>query len=182
VNTIESRRCLWSSYLVGGLETAVSDLRHAKLLVVGLLRRDNRSVGDQREVNPRIGDQIRLELRQIHVQRSVKPQRGRNRGHNLPDQAVEVGVGGPIDVQITATDVVDGLVVDHEGAVGMLQGGVGGQDGVVRLHHGSGHLWIESVIMKQTYYHLATSCNVARFSVFERYGMYIRTQRPTGTL
>jgi hypothetical protein len=159
----ESRRCLWSSYLVGGLETAVGDLRHAELLVIRLLRRDDGRVGDQRKMDPGIRDQIRLELSQIHVQGSVKPQRGRYGGHNLPDEPVEVGVGRPIDVQITATDVVDGLVVYHEGAVGVLQGGVGGQDGVVGLHHGSGHLRVESVVMKQPYYLIATSCNVARF-------------------
>ena len=37
-------------------------------------------------------------------------------------------------------DVVDGLVVHHEGTVGVLQGGVGTQGGVVGLHHGRGHL------------------------------------------
>ncbi len=46
----------------------------------------------------------------------------------------------PFYVQICSADVVDGLVVHHEGAVGVLQGGVGGQDGVVGLHHSSGHL------------------------------------------
>ena len=56
------------------------------------------------------------------------------------DQTVEVGVGGALDVQVTAADVVDGLVVDHEGAVGVLQGGVGGQDGVVGLNHSGGDL------------------------------------------
>ena len=45
-----------------------------------------------------------------------------------------------LDVQVTAADVVDGLVVDHEGAVGVLQGGVRGQDGVVGLDHCSRHL------------------------------------------
>ncbi len=140
---LESRRCLFPSYLVGGLETAVGNLRHAQLLVIRLLCRDDGRVGDQREVNPRIRDQIRLELRQIHIESSVKSQRGRYGGHNLPDEPVEVGVRGPIDVQITATDVVDGLVVDHEGAVWVLQGGVGGQDGVVGLNHGSGHLWVK---------------------------------------
>ena len=37
-------------------------------------------------------------------------------------------------------DVVDGLVVHHEGTVRVLQGGVGAQGGVVGLHHGRGHL------------------------------------------
>ena len=36
--------------------------------------------------------------------------------------------------------VVDGLVVDHESAVGMLQSGMGRQDGIVRLNNGSGDL------------------------------------------
>ena len=39
-------------HLVGRLEAGVGDLAHAQLLVVGLLRRDHRSVGDQREVDP----------------------------------------------------------------------------------------------------------------------------------
>ena len=42
-------------------------------------------------------------------------------------------------------NIVDGLVVDHEGAVGMFQSGVGGQYRVVRLNDGSRHLrrWID---------------------------------------
>ena len=47
---------------------------------------------------------------------------------------------GTLDVEAAAADVVDGLVVDHEGTVGVLQGGVGGQDGVVGLHHSGRHL------------------------------------------
>ena len=38
-----------------------------------------------------------------------------------------------------SADVVDGLVVHHEGAVGVLEGGVGREDRVVRLDHSSGH-------------------------------------------
>ena len=53
---------------------------------------------------------------------------------------VQVGVGWSFDVQVSSADVVDGLVVDHEGAVGVLQGGMGGQDGVVGLHPSGGHL------------------------------------------
>ena len=55
-------------------------------------------------------------------------------------QTIKIGVGRALDVQVTAADVVDGLVVDHEGAVGVLQGGVSGQDGVVGLDHSGGDL------------------------------------------
>jgi hypothetical protein len=58
----------------------------------------------------------------------------------LTDQSIEVGVGRTFDVEAASADVVDGLIVDHEGTVGMLQGGVGRQDRVVRFHHGGRHL------------------------------------------
>ena len=126
--------------LVGGFETGVGDLSHRQLLVVGLLGGDDGSVGGQREVDTGVGHQVGLELGQIHVEGTVEAQGGGDGGHDLADQTVEVGVGGALDVQVTAADVVDGLVVDHEGAVGVLQGGVGGQDGVVRVYDSGGDL------------------------------------------
>ena len=37
------------------------------------------------------------------------PQRGRDGGDDLGDQPVEIGVGGPVDLQVVLTKVVDGL-------------------------------------------------------------------------
>ena len=54
----------------------------------------------------------------------------------MSDQPVEVGVARSLDVQVSSADVVDGFVVDHEGTVRVLEGGVGGQDGVVGLNNG----------------------------------------------
>ena len=57
-----------------------------------------------------------------------------------PISLVRLGyVGRSFDVQVFPADVVDGLVVHHEGAVGVLEGGVGREDRVVRLDHSSGH-------------------------------------------
>ena len=69
--------------------------------------------------------QVRLELVEINVQSSVKsvgnivqmkqerrchlPQRGCDGGDDLGDQPVEVGVGGPADLQVVLTKVVDCL-------------------------------------------------------------------------
>jgi hypothetical protein len=58
----------------------------------------------------------------------------------LSDQAVQVLVVGTLNAEVTAADVVDGLVVNHEGAVGVLEGGVGGEDRVVGLDNGGGDL------------------------------------------
>lgn len=60
--------------------------------------------------------------------------------HTLSDQAVQVLVVGALDAEVATADVVDGLVVDHEGAVAVLKGGVGGEDGVVGLDDGGGDL------------------------------------------
>ena len=59
---------------------------------------------------------------------------------DLADEPVEVGVARSLDVVVAAADIVDRLVVDHEGAVDVLEGGLGAQRRVVGLHHGSGHL------------------------------------------
>merc|ERR1712126_411830 len=85
-------------------------------------------------------NQIGLELIKIHVEGSIKSERCRDGGHNLGDQTVQVGVGRTLNVQVPPADVVDGLVVDHEGTVRVFQGGVSAQGGVVGLYHCGGDL------------------------------------------
>lgn len=62
----------------------------------------------------------------------------------LGHEAVEVGVGGPLDVQGAPADVVDGLIVEQDGDVGVLQERVRGQHAVVGLDHRGRHLrrWV----------------------------------------
>ena len=127
-------------HLVGWLETSVGDLGDGELLVVSLLGGDDWSVGDEREVDSGVWDQVGLELGKIDVEGTVESEGGGDRGDDLADESVQVGVGGSLDVEVSSTDVVDGLVVHHEGTVGVLEGGVGGEDGVVRFHHCCSHL------------------------------------------
>ena len=124
-------------HLVAGLETGRGDLGDAQLFVVGLLGRDNGSVGDQGEMDARVGHQIGLELGQVNVEGALEAQRRRDGRHDLADQSVQVGVGGPFDGKVAAADVVDGLIVHHEGTVGVLEGGVGAKGRVVGLNHSS---------------------------------------------
>ena len=126
--------------LVGRLEAGVGDLSNRELLVVSLLSGDNGSVGRQREMNPGVGHQVSLELCQINVQSTVKSERSCDGGYDLSHQSVQVGVGGSLNVQVSAADVVDSLVVDHEGTVGVFEGGMGCEDGVVGLYYRSGDL------------------------------------------
>mgnify|MGYP003573970617 CR=1 FL=1 len=125
---------------VGGLEDRVCDLGNGQLLVVGLLSRDDGGVGGEHEVDARVGHQVGLELRDIDVESTIETKGGSQRGHDLGDQTIQVGVGRSLDIQVTTAHIVQGLVIETEGAIGVLEEGVGGEDVVVWFHHGSGHL------------------------------------------
>jgi len=84
--------------------------------------------------------QVGLELGDVDVQSAVESQGCSQGGDDLSDQSVQVGLGGSLDVQVASADVVDSLVVEHDCDVGVLQQGVGGQHGVVRLNHSGGDL------------------------------------------
>jgi len=60
--------------------------------------------------------------------------------HTLSDETVQVLVVGTLNAEVPAADVVDSLVVNHERAVGVLQGGVSCENGVVGLDNGCGDL------------------------------------------
>ena len=60
--------------------------------------------------------------------------------HTLCDQAIQILVIGSLDAQVSTADIVDRLIVNHEAAVGVLEGGVGCQDRVVWLNDGGGDL------------------------------------------
>ena len=96
--------------------------------MVGFLGRNDGSIGDEGEVDTWVGHKICLELCEIHVQCTVETKGGRDGGDDLADQTVEVGVGGSLDIQVPAADIVDCLVVYHEGTVRVFQSGMGGED------------------------------------------------------
>ena len=127
-------------HLVGGLEAGVGDLGNGQLLMVGLLSRDDWSIGNHREMDTWVGHQVGLELSQIDIEGTIESQRSGDGGDDLANETVEVGVGGTLDVEVTSANIVDGLVVDHEGTVGVLEGGVSGKDGVVGLDNSGGDL------------------------------------------
>ena len=72
-----------------------------------------------------------MEFVQIDVEGTIEAERTGDARNDLSDQPVQVGEGRRGDAEVAAADVVNGLIVNHEGAVDMLEGGVGGQNGVV---------------------------------------------------
>merc|ERR1719436_535945 len=124
----------------GGLEHGVGDLAHGQLLVVRLLSRDDRRVRRKHEVDTRVGHQVGLELGDVHVEGAIETQGRSQRGRDLRDDAVQVGVRRALNVEATAAHIIDGLVVQAEGHISVLQQGVGGKNVIVRLHNCSSDL------------------------------------------
>ena len=122
-------------HLIGGLERRIRDLCHSHLLVKSLLGGHNGRIGHQGKVNARVGHQICLKFSQVNIEGTIESQRGRDRAEYLGHNAVYVRVRGSLNAQVSRAYVVNGLVVDHKRAIGVLQSGVRSQYGVVGLHN-----------------------------------------------
>ena len=105
--------------------------------MVGAISRQDGGKAGHWEVYPWVRHQVGLEFNQVHIQDAFKPEGGSDGRCCLADQPVDAGIRGAFKVKFAMTDVVDGLVVHQEGTVHVLYGGVGGEDGVVRLHYSS---------------------------------------------
>ena len=115
-------------HLVVWLEASSRDLLHVELLVICLATTRHGGVCSQGIVDPRIGNQVGLELVEVNVESSFKPKAGGDGGDDLSDETVEVGVGRSVNLEVRPGDVINCLIVHQEGAVAVLQGGVSVED------------------------------------------------------
>ena len=127
-------------HLVLRFETGVGDLSYRELLMASTIGGDYRRVGREWKVNAWIRHQVCLELVKIDIERTVESQRSSDGGDNLANHAIQVVVGRTLDAEVVAADVINRLVIDHEGAIRVLQGCVSCQDRIVGLNHGSRNL------------------------------------------
>jgi len=124
----------------GGLEDGVGDLSNGELLVVGLLGGDDGSIGGKHEMDTGIRHQVGLELSDIDVEGTIETE-GRGQGRDdLGDQAIQVGVGGALDIEVATADIIEGFVVDLVGDIGVFQKRMDAQHGVVGFDDGRGDL------------------------------------------
>ena len=77
--------------------------------MIGFLCRYQRSICSQRVVDPGVGHQVGLELIQVHIEGSVKPEAGRDGGDDLGYQSVEVGVGWSLNSKIILAQIINCL-------------------------------------------------------------------------
>jgi len=78
--------------------------------------------------------QVGLELRNIDIEGTIETKGSRQRRDNLSNQPVQVGVRWSLNIQVASADIVQGLVIDLVGHIGVFQEGMDAQDGVVWLH------------------------------------------------
>jgi len=78
-------------------------------------------------MDSRIWHQVGLEFSNVDVQSTVESERGGQRGDNLSNKSVQVGVGGSLDVQVSSADIIHGLVIQHNGDISVFEEGVGGE-------------------------------------------------------
>ncbi len=88
--------------------------------MISLFRIDNWPKCSQWEMDPRVWDEIGLELSQIHIEGSIETQRCCDTADNLSDQAIEVSICRLLNAKISSTDVVYCFIVYHEGTVAVL--------------------------------------------------------------
>ena len=123
------------------LESGVGDFSNRKLFMVSFLGRDNWSVRGKHEMDSGVWDQVSLELSDINVKGTIESKGGSKRGDNLSDESVKVGVGWSFDVKGSSADIIDSLVIKHNGDISMFEEGVSGKDGVVWFDNSGRDLW-----------------------------------------
>lgn len=89
----------------------------------------------QWKVNSWVGDQIGLEGLHVDTDDTVETKGGCDGGDRLGDQTIQIGVGGALNIQVAAADVIQGFVVD----VGVFEDTDLAQDVVVWFDNGVIH-------------------------------------------
>jgi hypothetical protein len=106
--------------------------------MVSLLGGNYRGEGGEGEVDTGEWNQVSLKFVQVNIEGAIESQRSSDGGDNLGDQPVQVGKTWGGDAKVLLADVIDSLIINHEGAVGVFKSGVGSEDGVVGLNDGVG--------------------------------------------
>jgi len=88
-----------------------------------------------------IWDQVGLELGDIDIQGTIESEGGSQRGDNLSNESVEVGVGWSLNIKSSSADIIDSFVVKHDSDISVLEKRVSGEDGVVWLNNSGRDLW-----------------------------------------
>lgn len=118
--------CVW-------VEAGLGDLLRREVRQGALVGWHQRRVSAEREVNARVGHEVRLELRHVDVDGPREAQRRSTARHDLGDDAIEIRVRRVLHLQIRSANVVNRFVVEEDGTVGVIHAVMRRQHRVVRL-------------------------------------------------
>ena len=68
-----------------------------------------------------VWDEVGLEFGDIDVKGTIESEGSGQGRDNLSNKSVKVSVSRSLDVEVSSADVVNGLVVEHNGNIGVLK-------------------------------------------------------------
>ena len=127
-----------------GVEHLLSELRNGNSSVRSGTSSSQGSETDHEEMESREGNHVDGQLSEIRVELTGESKTGGDTGHDDRDEVVKIAVGRGGELEGPEANVVEGLVVDTEGSVRVLNKLVDGEGSVVRLDDGVGDLELAS--------------------------------------
>merc|ERR1719204_2751425 len=85
--------------------------------------------------------QVRLEFTEVHIKLAVETKRCGHRRYYLSDNDVELGVRRTVHIELLLADGVDGLVIQHNRHLSVIEQPMRGKHGVVGLHNARRNVW-----------------------------------------
>mgnify|MGYP003571699848 CR=1 FL=1 len=82
------------------------------------------------------GNKVDSEFAKIRVKLTGETKAASDSGHNGRNEMIEITISGGGELEGTEADVVEGLVVNAESLIGVLNELMDGEGGVVRLNNG----------------------------------------------
>lgn len=67
-----------------------------------------------------IWHQVGLEFSNINVKGTIESQRGSQRGDDLSNKSVQVGVCWSLNIEISSADIIHGFVVEHNSDISVF--------------------------------------------------------------
>jgi hypothetical protein len=123
-----------------GVEHLLRELGNGERAVLLGAARGKGCEADHEKVETGEGHDVHGELTKVRVELAGETERAGHSGHDGGHKVVEVAEGGGGQLECAEADIVQGLVVNAEALVGVLDELVNGEGGVVGLHNGVRHL------------------------------------------
>lgn len=124
------------SHHVLGVKHLLSKLRNGDGTVAGGASGGERREADHEEMKTREGHHVNGQLSKVRVKLTGETKTCGDTRHNDRDKMVQVTICGGGELESTQANVIEGLVVDTEGLVRVLNELMDGKSGVVWLNNG----------------------------------------------